>query len=293
MHKLYKINIYHDELNKPEVQQDSDIIKGYSAWKDCKDSLIPMHRFISMTTNVINILQDRHHRMSCNPTDEESQARLKCLEDSLKFFMEWKDDSFKRCTQSNRKSTQTQMYKKWFTKECSDDFIGLIRGMINLIKCNTSLCTRLTSDNTEEEYHSYILLRGISQDRQENRFALLKSIIRSRNGRENAMTYKWATKVDTHIREIRACAKYIEGRAEKAYVKTNCPADLKYKKKQMEKNQIAFVKNAVDRDNGVESTRNDLMNAEEETLSRRKHAKSIMATYEFADGILVKVEELD
>ena len=52
-------NIYHDELNKPEVQQDSDIIKGYSAWKDCKDSLIPMHRFISMTTNVINILQDR------------------------------------------------------------------------------------------------------------------------------------------------------------------------------------------------------------------------------------------
>ena len=41
------------------------------------------------------------------------------------------------------------------------------------------------------------------------------------------MTYKWATKVDTHIREIRACAKYIEGRAEKAYVKTNCPADLK------------------------------------------------------------------
>ena len=120
--------------------------------------------------------------------------------------------------------------------------------MINLIKINSSEITiTYTNYNNEtitKSYSSQILLRGVSQDRQENRFALIKSIIHSRNAREIAASSKYAVNIDSHSRILRGIRitqlENFDGEVKEPLKKRNCFDTERIKRN--EKNMIANAK---------------------------------------------------
>ena len=190
---------YHNEIAKPKAQQDERLISYLEPYKECNEDLQPSLKFLTMTTDIINILQDPLHGVSSDPNDQVSVEKIQVLQSVLKRFTEWRD----RClTFDDRKTNMRAKYASFVTKEASDDFIQLVTALINLIKINTSEVTIEVDDGQgnriNKTYFSYIILRGISQDRQENRFAVLKNVIQVRNHRETMQHYITTSQITEH-----------------------------------------------------------------------------------------------
>ena len=65
-----------------------------------------------------------------------------------------------------------EQYSIFFTKNSTDDLIQVLQGTLNLLEINTKEITLLDGLT----YWSFILLKGVSQDRLANHFIRIRSI---------------------------------------------------------------------------------------------------------------------
>ena len=161
-------NEYHIEIKKSENQKDIAKIASLEKFKDLNVELQCMKEVIGNTSAIIEILNDKKFKLSNNPNCPESVRRIKVLKDTLIWFINWRDQAIK---DSKSRDIKVQ-YANFFTKNSSDDLITLLQGIINLIEINTK---EITLSNGTKIW-TYILMKGMSQDRLENHFARIKSV---------------------------------------------------------------------------------------------------------------------
>jgi hypothetical protein len=113
---------------------------------------------------VYSILQDRTKCLSI-----ESVEDLECLEGTLDWFLREKDDALKRAVTHNggREVGQVEHHSWFLTKEASDDFEDMLRGIIAVTKV---YATRDEGTNQLTFFNP----RTFSQDTVENSFGALR-----------------------------------------------------------------------------------------------------------------------
>jgi hypothetical protein len=161
-------NEYHSEVNKPENEKDIAKIDALQKWKGLNEELQCMKEVVGWTSSIIDILNDRSFKLSNNPNCPESVRRIKLLRDALIWFIDWRD----RAIIDSKSRDLMEQYSIFFTKNSTDDLIQVLQGTLNLLEINTKEITLLDGST----YWSYILLKGVSQDRLANHFIRIRSI---------------------------------------------------------------------------------------------------------------------
>ena len=154
----------------------------------------------------------------------------------------------------------------FFTKNSTDDLIQVLQGTLNLLEINTKEITLLDGST----YWSYILLKGVSQDRLENHFSRIRSIsvnrLHQRLTEEAVMVAETRLSIQNHTKgEV----TILEHGNSKATIKRNC-GDSKKNNRGGQKRRIKNMKALT---NNLHISGEDSNNLETFTTVREKREK--------------------
>ena len=257
-------NEYHSEVNKAENEKDIAKIDALQKWKGLNEELQCMKEVVGWTSSIIDILNDRSFKLSNNPNCPESVRRIKLLRDALIWFIDWRD----RAIIDSKSRDLMEQYSIFFTKNSTDDLIQVLQGTLNLLEINTKEITLLDGST----YWSYILLKGVSQDRLENHFSRIRSIsvnrLHQRLTEEAVMVAETRLSIQNHTKgEV----TILEHGNSDATIKRNC-GDSKNNNRGGQKRRIKNIKALT---NSLHISGEDSNNLETFTTVREKREKKI------------------